>query len=118
MSRAKGTPKTGGRKAGTPNKTTTDIKSWVANILDDGRDEFVRRLANLDDRDYMKTYTGLLGYVMPKMSPTTPEDIIRKEREMMQELLLSMPEQMIDRVTKRLYEIQTQENNENKIEQY
>ena len=49
MGRAKGTPKTGGRKAGTPNKTTTDIKTWVANILDGGRDEFASRLASLDD---------------------------------------------------------------------
>lgn len=43
---------------------------------------------------------------MPKMSPTTPEEMLGKEREMMQELLLSMPEQMIDGVTKRLYEPQ------------
>lgn len=49
------------------------------------------------------------------MSPATPEDILRKERDMMQELLLSMPEQMIDRVTKRLYELQNKENNEDKI---
>lgn len=115
MGRIKGTPKTGGRKAGTPNKTTTDIKTWVANILDSGQDEFAKRLARLDDRDYIRTYTGLLGYVMPKMSPATPEDILRKERDMLQELLLSMPEQMIDRVTKRLYELQNKENNEDKI---
>ena len=44
MGRAKGTPKTGGRKAGTPNKTTTDIKTWVANILDGGRADFEKRL--------------------------------------------------------------------------
>jgi hypothetical protein len=109
MSRQKGTPKTGGRKAGTPNKTTTDIKMWVANILDGGRADFEKRLKKLDDREYIRTFVGLLGYVMPKMAPTTPEDILRKEREMMQELLLSMPEEMIDRVTKRLYELQTKE---------
>ena len=56
MGRIKGTPKTGGRKAGTPNKTTTDIKTWVANILDSGQDEFAKRLARLDDRDYIRTY--------------------------------------------------------------
>lgn len=47
MGRAKGTPKTGGRKAGTPNKATTDIKTWVANILDGGRADFEKRLANV-----------------------------------------------------------------------
>ena len=116
MGRAKGTPKTGGRKAGTPNKTTTDIKTWVANILDGGRADFEKRLKKLDDREDLRTFVGLLGYVTPKMSPTTPEDILRKERDMMQELLLSMPEAMIDRVTKRLYELQTKEENESKTE--
>lgn len=106
MSRAKGSPKTGGRKAGPPNKASNDIKKWVANILDSGRDEFVRRLASLDDRDYIRTYTGLLGYVMPKLSPTTPEELLKKEKEMLQDLLLSMPEQTIDKVTKRLFELQ------------
>ena len=52
MGRAKGTPKTGGRKAGTPNKTTTDIKTWVANILDGGRIDFEKRLAKLDDKEF------------------------------------------------------------------
>lgn len=110
MGRLKGTPKTGGRKAGTPNKTTTDIKTWVANILDGGRADFEKRLKKLDDREYIRTFVGLLGYVMPKMSPTNPEDILRKEGEMMQKLLLSMPEEMIDRITKQLYELQTKEN--------
>ena len=41
--------------------------------------------------------------------------MLRKEREMMQELLLSMPEQMIDGVTKRLYEPQTKESKAMKV---
>lgn len=116
MSRAKGTPKTGGRQAGTPNKTTTDIKSWVAYILNGGRADFEKRLAKLDDREYIRTFVGLLGYVMPKMSPTSPEDILRKEREMIQELLLSMPEEMINRVAQRIDELNKKEN-DNKIKQ-
>lgn len=49
------------------------------------------------------------------MSPTTPEEMLRKEREMMQELLLSMLEQMIDGVIKRLYEPQTKESKVMKV---
>ena len=74
MSRPKGLPKTGGRKAGTPNKASTDIKQWVAKILADNREEFVLRLAKLEDRDYIKTITGLLSYVVPKMSPYSIEE--------------------------------------------
>ena len=115
MGRPKGTPKTGGRKAGTPNKTTTDMKIWVANILDGGRDDFARRLANLSDMDYIRTYTGLLGYVMPKLSPSNPDDILRKEKEMMAEIMLSMPDVFIDRLARRLHELQKKENDEDKI---
>ena len=36
--------------------------------------------------------------------------MLEKEKKMMQELLLSMPEEMIDRVAKRLVELNEKEN--------
>lgn len=110
MARTKGTPKTGGRHKGTPNKATTDLKKWVRLILEDGKDEFVRRLDNLDDVGYIRIYTGLLGYVLPKMAATTPEDVLRREKEMFEELLLSMPEEMVDRVAERVTELNDKDN--------
>lgn len=105
MGRVKGSPKTGGRKAGTPNKVKADIKQWVDIILNNGRGEFEKRLLRLEDREYIRTYVSLLGYVLPKMSPTTPEELIKKEGEMMQKMLLSMSEDALDKVAKRLYEL-------------
>ena len=66
MSRLKGSPKTGGRKRGTPNRVTTDLKTWVASILDGGRDRFVESLEQLEPAEYVKVFTGLLNYVLPK----------------------------------------------------
>lgn len=109
MARTKGTPKTGGRQKGTPNKATTDLKKWVAQILEGGKEDFLKRLGNLDDVSYIRTYTGLLGYVLPKMAATTPEDVLRKEKEMFEELLLSMPEEMINRVADRVAELNDKE---------
>lgn len=100
----------GGRAKGTPNKATTGIKMWVASILDDGRDKFVESLDKLEPSEYVRVFTGLLNYVLPKQAPTTPDDMLEKEKKMMQELLLSMPEEMIDRVTKRLVELNEKEN--------
>lgn len=107
MGRAKGTPKTGGRKAGTPNKNTADLKTWVASILDNGRPDFERRLAKLEDKEYIKTFVGLLGYVMPKMSPINQDEMLEKEKKKIYEILMEMPEDVIDKITKRLYELQT-----------
>lgn len=105
----------GGRAKGTPNKATTDLKTWVASILDGGRDRFVENLDKLEPVEYIKVFTGLLNYVLPKQAPTTPDDMLEKEKKMMQELLLSMPEEMIDRVAKRLVELNDKEN-EDEIE--
>ena len=110
MSRPKGTPKTGGRKKGTPNKASTDIRTWVAKILDANREEFVLRLARLEDRDYIKTITGLLAYVVPKMSPYRIEDEKKKEQAMLQSLLSTSPESVIEKIAARLLELQTDKN--------
>ena len=107
--RAKGTPN-GGRAKGTPNKATTDLKTWVASILDGGRDRFVESLDRLESSEYIRVFTGLLNYVLPKQASTSPDDMLEKEKKMMQELLLSMPEEMIDRVAKRLVELNEKEN--------
>lgn len=100
----------GGRAKGTPNKATTDLKMWVASILDDGRDKFVASLDKLEPSEFIRVFTGLLNYALPKQAPTTPDDMLEKEKKMMQELLLSMPEEMIDRVAKRLVELNEKEN--------
>ena len=56
----------GGRAKGTPNKATTDLKTWVASILDDGRDKFIDSLWQLEPAEYVKVFTSLLNYVLPK----------------------------------------------------
>lgn len=116
MSRKKGSEKSGGRKRGTPNKVTSDLKTWVASILDGGREKFVADLGALPPPDYIRVFTGLLNYALPKMVATSPDEVLRKEKEMMQELLLGLPEEAIDRVAKRLHELEKEEENENKSE--
>ena len=39
MSRTKGTPKTGGRKAGTPNRVTGTLKEFVSNLIDQNMEQ-------------------------------------------------------------------------------
>ena len=49
-------------------------------------------------------------------APTTPDDMLEKGKKMMQDLPLSMPEEMIDRVAKRLVVLNEKEN-ENEVKQ-
>ena len=100
----------GGRAKGTPNKVTSDLKEWVSSILDKGRDRFMESLDQLEPSEYIRVFTGLLNYALPKQAPTTPDYILEKEKKMMQELLLSMPETMVERVATRLIELKNKED--------
>lgn len=55
-------PKTGGRQAGTPNKTTAALKEAIMNAFDRaGGETYLQRVADEDPR----TFCTLLGKVLP-----------------------------------------------------
>lgn len=66
MSRAKGTPKTGGRKAGTLNKTTSDLKKWVTRLIKDNMVQVTKDFKTLSPRDRILILERLFPYVLPK----------------------------------------------------
>lgn len=117
MSRKKddGRGRLGGRAKGTPNRVTTDLKTWIADILNNGRERFEESLAQLEPQEYIRVFNGLLNYALPKMASTTPDDVLRKEKDMLQELLLAMPDEMVCRVAERLYHLKDKDD-EDKIE--
>jgi len=86
MSRQKGTPKTGGRKIGTPNKITGTLKDFVANLVDDNRDQIINDLKALRPKERLLVLERLMQYILPKqqsvnadvdMSGLTKEIVIK-----------------------------------------
>ena len=71
MGRTKGTPKTGGRKAGTPNKTTQTTREFVQSILDANQEQLRDDLKKLAPKDRVNALLGLLPYIIPKQQATT-----------------------------------------------
>jgi hypothetical protein len=67
MSRKKGTPKTGGRGKGTPNKVTNDTKMWIVGLLDKNREQFEKDLTMLEPYQRVAIFEKLLAYSVPKM---------------------------------------------------
>lgn len=59
-----GNPK--GRPKGAKNKTTNEMREWVAKVLTDNRDNFENDLQNLDPEKRVKAYLELLNYSLPK----------------------------------------------------
>ena len=66
MSRKAGTIKTGGRKAGTPNKVTGALREFVVSLLEENREQVLLDMASVSPKDRLMIFERLLGYVIPK----------------------------------------------------
>ncbi len=62
----KGREKTGGRKPGSSNKASTDIKSKIASLIDNQFDTIQADLETLEPKDRVTAYLKFLEYVVPK----------------------------------------------------
>lgn len=63
----KGT-KTGGRVQGTPNAITSDLRSWIAEIIDNNKDLFIQDLQAVDPEKRLQLFEKLFQYVIPKQT--------------------------------------------------
>lgn len=101
----------GGRKAGTPNKTTKEVKEWISALLGDNRARFEQSLTNVAPEDFIKTYMGLLNYVTPKMQAVSLDATLEAEYKDMEKLLDVAPDEAIDKIAKKVIELQKRATN-------
>lgn len=57
-----------GRPKGTLNQKTKVMREFLAIVAEDNQEEFMRRLGNLSDRDFMTAYLTMLEYCTPKLA--------------------------------------------------
>jgi hypothetical protein len=69
----KGKPKTGGRKSGTPNKTTANLRSLINEFLADNFHAVTQEFDQLETRDKINVYLKLLEFGVPKLTRTQTE---------------------------------------------
>lgn len=67
MGRKKGTPKTGGRKKGAPNKVTTTQREWLARLIDNNRERIEQDINLLEPKDRLLILERLMQYSIPKL---------------------------------------------------
>lgn len=94
--------KTGGRKAGTPNKTTSQLKSWISNLIDDNRDQVVKDLKKLDPKERLAILEKLMQYVVPRQQSISIEAQIQAEYEALERLLDKAPDSVLEEITRRI----------------
>ena len=95
-----GNPK--GRPKGAKGKAVTDLKKWVAEILDGGREKFEKALNCVPPQDYIKTFMGLLNYSLPKLQSMSPGEMLDAEYKKLEELLENAPDEVVDKIVERI----------------
>jgi hypothetical protein len=66
MSRPKGQKKTGGRTKGTPNRVTSDLRTWINDLLNKNRATFEADLQRLEPQQRLLLLLKLLDFAVPK----------------------------------------------------
>lgn len=102
VGRKKGTEKTGGRKAGTPNKISGTVKEWIAAIIDGNRKQFEEDLAELEPGERVRVISNLLQYVTPKMQSISPDELLEAEYRKLEELLDSASDEAVNKIVERI----------------
>lgn len=59
-----------GRKSGTPNRVTSDLRQRILGLLDKNFDSLEADIKDLEPRERVNAWTKLLEYVVPKLQRT------------------------------------------------
>ena len=90
----KGT-KTGGRKIGTPNKTTGELREKLKDIILDELADIPKLIQQLEPRQRLDVITKLLPFITPRITPVE-EYIEEDQRPIIQLVNLNAGEYTID----------------------
>lgn len=110
MGRLKGTGKTGGRKAGTPNKISSELKVWVKDLIDENRATFEKDLKELEPKDRLMIIEKLMTYILPKQQAISAELQVQTEYAELEKLLDKAPDKVVDALLERMNKITNNED--------
>jgi hypothetical protein len=95
MSKTKGTRKTGGRAKGTPNKVTTDLRTWINELLDNNRGQIEKDINQLESQQRVMIFEKLLSYAVPKMQSVEAKiDLERLTDEQLDTIIVELLKQI------------------------
>lgn len=106
--RKPGTPKTGGRRPGSQNKASAEIKQWIETIIQDNKPEFEKNIKLLEPEKQVAAIERLLSYIVAK-----PQNVdISLEYRHLEKLLARTPEEYIEKISMKLIQLNTINNSD------
>jgi len=68
--------KTGGRKAGIPNRITNEMKEIISDLLSNQYGQFIEKMNEIDNPvDFCNVYLKAMSFIVPKPSAITIENM-------------------------------------------
>jgi len=102
-----GSPKTGGRKPGSANKTSAAVKTFLNDFFEANKEQVIVDFQELQPKDRLAFFEKVIAYLMPK--PTVSFDI-QAEYKYLEQLLKETPEQYINELENRILTLNSQNN--------
>jgi len=81
MGKIKGSPKTGGRKPGTRNKSTKEIRERIADIVSDNIEVLNEDIQQLKPEQRIDVIIKLLPWAAPKISSIDEKSILNDQKK-------------------------------------
>lgn len=99
-----------GRPKGKPNKVTSELKTWIQELIDGNRKKFEADLKELDSKDRLMVLEKLMQYVVPKQQSISVEAQIAAEYSELEKLLDKAPDKVVDALLERMNNLKTNED--------
>lgn len=100
----------GGRQKGTPNKTSTEGRNFVCEILNGNKDKLKRELSKLHGESYVRCITNLMGYYVPKLQSISLDEQINQQTESqlnyLERLITENPSLAVEAIARKMLELQ------------
>ena len=97
--------KYGGRKKGTPNKDTKQLREKIENLLSEQWEQILQDLRELTPKERIDTFTKLLEYSLPKLNRTE-----LKATNKLEDILNMTPQERHERIKELSKKIQENGN--------
>lgn len=87
MPRVKGTAKTGGRVAGTPNRIQTPLRDKIKNFGEENFEEVIAAWNCITDpKDKVKAYIDIISFAIPKLQAVQMDANIQRQSSVEEDL--------------------------------
>lgn len=103
----------GGRAKGTPNKVTSDIRTWLKAVVDGNREQFIKDLNAVEPAERLKVVVSLLPYITPKVVAVDEMQLITAEYDQLKDLLEVAPAKVVQMIIKRIKVLKDEQGNIN-----